>query len=152
MKKILIALDYHPSAELIAQKGYEIARAFNASVAIVHVITDAAWYAQDYSPIMGFQGNYTNVTNELVDGIKSEAEKYLSATVAHLGDNNITTKVLDGDTSDAVLQFSREWEADLIVLGSHSHHGLEKIFGTDNALSILKGSMVPVLAIPTSKS
>lgn len=150
MKKILIALDYHPSAEGIAKKGYEIARAFNASVAIVHVITDAAWYAQEYSPIMGFQGNYTNVTNELVDSIKTEAEKYLAATVAHLGDNTIATKVLDGDTADAILEFSKEWNAELIVLGSHSHHGFEKIFGTDTALSILKGSKVPVLAIPSS--
>lgn len=144
----MIALDYHPSAEIIASKGQQLAKAFNADVAIVHVITDAAWYAQEYSPIMGYQGNYTSATSELAENIKFEAEKYLAATVAHLGDQAIITRVLDGDTSDAILDFSKEWNADLIVLGSHSHHGLEKIFGTDNAVYIIKHATIPVLAIP----
>lgn len=149
MKKILIALDYNPAAEQVAETGYAIAKSMQAQVNIVHVITEAAWYAMDYSPIMGYQGGYTTGTNEVMQDIKKEAENFLTATVNHLGDKNIISTILDGDTSSAIIRHSNEWSADLIVLGSHSHHGIERLFSTDVANYIVKHSKVPVLIVPT---
>jgi nucleotide-binding universal stress UspA family protein len=57
--------------------------------------------------------------------------------------------VLQGETADAIIKCSIDWKADLIVLGSHSHHGLDKLFSTHVANYILKHSKVPLLAIPT---
>jgi nucleotide-binding universal stress UspA family protein len=151
MKKVLIAIDYNPSAQKVAETGYAIAKAMHAELSIVHVIADAAYYAMDYSPIMGYQGGYTTGTIEVLEDIKKEAQNFLAATVSHLGDNTITTAVLDGETIDAILQYSIEWNADLIVLGSHSHHGFEKLFGVDVATHVLKHSKVPVLAVPTDE-
>ncbi|MBS1742044.1 MAG: universal stress protein [Bacteroidetes bacterium] len=150
MKKVLITLDYSPAAQIVAETGYSIAQKMDASICIVHVITDAAWYAMDYSPIMGYQGGYTSGTNEVLADIKQEAENFLNATAKHLGGSNITTKVLEGETTDAIIEYSKEWNADLIVMGSHSHHGLDRIFGTDVATYILKHAQIPVLAIPTA--
>jgi nucleotide-binding universal stress UspA family protein len=77
MKKILIAIDYTPSAEKVAETGYALAKALKAEVAIVHVITEPAFYAMDYSPIMGYTGGYTTGTVEILDGITKEAENFL---------------------------------------------------------------------------
>ena len=151
MKKILIAIDYNPWAQKVAETGYAIAKAMQAELSIVHVITDAAYYAMDYSPIMGYQGGYTTGTIEVLEDIKKEAQNFLAATVLHLGDNNITTMVLDGETTDAILKYSVEWNADMIVIGSHSHHGLEKLFGTHVATHVLNHSKVAVLAVPTDE-
>ena len=53
MKKILIALDYNPSAEKIAEAGYALAKATNAAVILMHVVADPVYYSNlDYSPIM----------------------------------------------------------------------------------------------------
>jgi nucleotide-binding universal stress UspA family protein len=149
MKKILIAIHYSPSAEKVADTGYALSKALKAEVAIVHVITEAAFYAMDYSPIMGYKGAYTAGTVEVLDDITKEAENFLAAAVKHLGDPGITTMILQGKTADAIIQCSVEWNADLIVLGSHSHHGLERLFSTDVASYILKHSTIPILAIPT---
>ena len=149
MKKILIALDYTPSAEKVAETGYALAKALHAEVALIHVITEPAYYAIDYSPIMGYKGGYTTGAFEMVADIKKEAENFLAASVKHLGDNSITTRVLEGETTDAIIKYSIEWNADLIVLGSHSYHGFDKLFGTDIASFILKHSKIPLLAIPT---
>ena len=91
MKKILIAIDYTPSAEKVAETGYALATALKAEVAIIHVITEAAFYAMDYSPIMGYNGGYTTGTIEMAEDIKKEAENFLAASVKHLGDNSIAT-------------------------------------------------------------
>ena len=149
MKKIVIAIDYSPAAEKVAETGYALGRALKAEIVIVHVITEAAFYAMDYSPIMGYKGTYTSGAAEVVDDIPKEAESFLAATVRHLGDDKISTKVLQGNTADAIINYSVEWEADLIVLGSHSHHGLSKLFGTDLATHLIKHSKIPILAIPT---
>ena len=73
MKKILIAVDFTPAAQKVAETGYAVAKAMQAEVALVHVIADAAWYAAEYSPIMGYVGGYTAGTVALVDDIKKEA-------------------------------------------------------------------------------
>lgn len=149
MKKVLIAIDYTPAAQKVAETGYTIAKALHADITLVHVITEAAFYAIDYSPIMGFKGNYTDGAKEVVMDIKNEARLFLDAAVQHLGDSSINTMILEGETTEAILTSSKDGKADLIVLGSHSHHGLERIFGTDTAAYILKHSSVPLLAVPT---
>lgn len=151
MKKILIAINYNPSAEKVAQTGYAIAKSLNAEVALAHVITEAAFYAMDYSPIMGYTGGYTTGTQEVVNDIKTETASYLTAAAKHLGDEKITTLVLEGDTAEAILECIKDWNADLLVIGSHSHHGLDRLFGTDVAHHILKHSAIPLLIIPTDE-
>jgi nucleotide-binding universal stress UspA family protein len=55
MKKILIAIDYNPTAQNIAQTGYSLAKSMNAEVTLLHVVADYTYYSSlDYSPILGF--------------------------------------------------------------------------------------------------
>jgi nucleotide-binding universal stress UspA family protein len=103
----------------------------------------------EYSPIMGYQGGYTAGTIAVAEDIKKEAEDFLAATVKHLGDNSIQTKVLEGETTDEILTYSKEWNADLIVIGSHRHKGLERLLVTDVAVYLLKHSKIPLFTIPT---
>ena len=56
MKKVLIALDYNPCAQKVAETGYVYAEAMNAEISIIHAITDIAYYNMEYKPIMGFKG------------------------------------------------------------------------------------------------
>lgn len=150
MKKILIAIDYNSTAQYVAETGYAIAKAMQADVILVHVFAEAAYYAREYSPIMGYSGNYTDGTAALVEDIKEEASSFLSNTALHLGDENIKTKVLEGETTEAILDYSKECEVDLIVIGSHRHKGLEKLIVTDEAVHMVKHSTIPLLIIPTS--
>ena len=45
MKKILIAVDYDPSAETIARQGYQLAKSMNAQVVLLHVVADSTYYS-----------------------------------------------------------------------------------------------------------
>ena len=150
MKKILIALDYNPSAEKVAETGYAIAKAVQAEVTLVHVITDPSYYAIEYSPIMGYQGGYTSGITAIVDDIKKEAENFLAASVKHLGDNNINTMVLDGEAPGSILDYAKDWKADLVVMGSHRHHGIYRFLIPDIAVDAVKHSTIPLYIIPTA--
>lgn len=149
MKKIIIAIDYNPAAEKVAEAGHAIARSLNAPVVLVHVIAEPAFYAMEYSPVMGYQGAYTEGTAEVVEEIKKEAEAFLASSVKHLGDDSIQTAVLDGKIDEAIIQYAKEQKADLIIMGSHRHSGIDRLFLSDVAVNVLRHSPIPLLTIPT---
>jgi len=149
MKKILIALDYNPAAQKVAETGQLLAKALGADLVLAHVIAEPAYYALEYSPIMGYQGAYTDSTAGIGEEIKEEATSFLAATASHLGDPSLKTMILEGDVEEALLDYAESENADLIVLGSHRHHGIDRILSPDLAVHLLRHSKIPVLSVPT---
>jgi len=152
MKKVCIALDTSPSAAKIAELGYSYAKALNAEVTLVHVINDISYYSMNYDPIMGYAGFLTNDAIELVEDLRKESEKFLTASVKHLKNDTIKTAVLEGDPADAILEFATSWEADLIVMGTHSRSALANLLMGSNAIEVIKHSKIPTLIIPTKEN
>ena len=71
--KVLIALDYNPTAKKVAELGFSMAKSMNAEIVLLHVAIDPVLYsASGYSPIMGFTGYDYNpeMMSESVQGLK----------------------------------------------------------------------------------
>ncbi len=150
MKKVIIALDYDPSAEKVARLGYEVANAMNASVVLLHVINEPSYYeSSSYSPIMGFVGFSAPDILEIDKGLYSEALRFLEESKKHLGDESIETSVLEGDFSEAIYTIIDNSQADLLVMGTHRRTGIEKLLIGNLAEKILNRIKIPLLAVPT---
>jgi len=154
MKKILIALDYDPTAEKIAETGYALATAMKAEVVLVHVIAEPAYYsAMEYS-IMGFTGfrGFSDVNIPVVvDEFKKETQRFLDQSKEHLGDASIKTLVMEGVFADSILEAAKSESADIIVMGSHGRGGLDKLIMGSVAEKVLHHSSVPLFIIPTKE-
>ena len=151
MKKILISIDYNPTAQDVAKKGYELAQSMNAEVTLLHVVADYTYYSSlDYSPIMGFDSfsNLGVLQTNTVTELQNAAEDYLNKTKSSLGDDSIKIIVKDGDSGQAIINAAKEYEADVIVMGSHSRRGLEKILMGSVAEKVLRNSTLPLFIIP----
>jgi nucleotide-binding universal stress UspA family protein len=154
MKKVLIALDYDPTAQKIAESGYSLAKAMGAEVFLLHVISDPVYYAsRDYSPIMGFNGymDMGSIQKDSIEGLKEASNHYLDKTKKHLNDDAIQTMVREGDFADAILKAAKEIHADLIVIGTHSQKWLEKIVMGSVTEKVLKHTSIPLFLVPTKK-
>ncbi len=152
MKKILIALDYNPSAEKIAETGYALAKATDAEVILIHVVAEPNYYSTlDYSPIMGYTGFSSPDTMLLVDmeEVKNASRDFLEQSKKHLGDEGITTMVGEGDCAEAILKAGADLNVDIIVMGTHSRRGLDKILMGSIAEKVLHHSEIPLFIIPT---
>lgn len=152
MKNVLIALDYNPSAEKIAETGHSLAMAMNASITLIHVMADPIYYSSmDYSPIMGYTGFNAVDMLQIEDGIqlRKAAQDFLDQTKSHLQDESITTLIAEGDCARAILEAAAEFNINIIVLGSHSRSGLEKILMGSITEKVLHHSKVPMFIIPT---
>ena len=154
MKKILIALDYDSSAQKIAESAYELVKGMNAQAILLHVISDASHYASvNYSPVMGFDmfNSMDMMQPDSTENLKKAAKQYLLKTIEHLGDGTIQVIVKEGDYGDMILDTAKELGVDIIVMGTHSRHGLDKLLMGSVAEKVLHKTTVPLYIIPVKK-
>jgi nucleotide-binding universal stress UspA family protein len=154
ISKVLIALDYNPTAQKVAEVGFSMAKSMNAEVVLLHVIIDPVFYASSgYSPIMGFNGYMDMVPMQLdsVDELKNATLHYLDKSKQHLGDKTIQTIVKEGDFADSILETAKELKADIIVIGSHSRKWLENIVMGSVTEKVLHHTSIPLFIVPTKK-
>lgn len=152
MKNVLIALDYNPSAQKVAEIGHKLAKAMKARTILLHVISDATYYSSlNYSPIMGFGGfsSVDTVQTDAAEDLKKVAQNYLDKSKQHLGDEKIQTVLKNGVFGETILNTAAELNVDIIVMGTHSRRGLEKIIMGSVAENVLHHSLIPVFIIPT---
>ena len=153
-KKVLIALDYNPTAQKVAEVGFSMAKAMNAEVILMHVISDPVYYSSaEYSPVMGFNGFLESGQWQLnsIDGLKKASQQFLNKSKLHLGDKTIQTLVKEGDFAESILQTAKDMHADIIVMGSHSRKWLENILIGSVTEKVLHNTSIPLFIIPTKK-
>ena len=154
MKNILIALDYAPNAQKVAEMGYSIGENNSSSITLLHVVSHPSYYGNsDYDPIMGF-GGYLNLdakSPDILNEVKEASQNYLNQTKQHLGDATIHTIVAEGNVAETILQIAKEQHADIIVMGSHSKRWLENILMGSITEQVLHHTSIPLYIIPTKK-
>ncbi len=147
-------MDYDPTAQKIAETGYAFAKSMGAQIILLHVTSDYVYYSSlDYSPILGYDSfsNLGMLQTNTIDELHKAAEGYLDTTRKFLGDPAIQTIVKDGDFGDVILETANEMNVDIIVMGTHSRRGLDKILMGSVAEKVLRHSSVPLFIIPTKK-
>jgi nucleotide-binding universal stress UspA family protein len=152
--KVLIAMDYNPTAQTVAEAGYRFAKSMDAAITLLHVISDPVYYySVEYSPIMGFNGFIDPglVQRKDVHNLKKAALEFLYKSRNHLGDESITTMVAEGDFAESIMETAKSIGADIIVLGSHSRKWLENILTGSVTEYLIRHSRIPLLIIPTKK-
>lgn len=155
MKKVLIALDNNDSAKKIAKEGYALAQAMHAQTILLHVTSDSTYYSSlNYSPILGFD-NFSNldiVQTETVQELKRTAADYLDNLKMTLDDEAIETIVREGDYAENILLTAQKMNADVIVMGTHSRKGLDKVLLGSVAENVLHHAIIPLYIIPLKSS
>lgn len=154
MDKILIALDYDPTAQKVAETGHALGKAMQARVVLVHVISDAQHYATIKYPVMGF-GGYMNIDPKQVDLIdkqlKQASKDFLDQTKNHLYDKTIQTLVTEGDPAESILEMAKATSVDVIVMGSHSRKRLARTLMGSVTEKVMRHTCVPMFIVPIKK-
>lgn len=152
MKRFLIAIDYNPVSEKVVQEGYQLAKSLGAEVCLIHVLDDAGLYQAQYPTFLGYDG-YTGIgpDYDLALELHNIAEDFLEKAASHLGDPKVKTHLAEGDTAKALLHYAEQWNADVIVMGTHSHSVLEKLLMGTVAEKVLEKTKIPVYMVPVKE-
>lgn len=154
MKKVLIALDYDPSAQKIAETGFALAKAMTAELILLHVVSSPMYYSSEaYSPIMGFGGYLGTdfLQPDVMADLKNTSFDFLNKTKQHLNDSTIQTEVKEGSAAESILEVAKELHVDIIVMGSHSKKWLDKILMGSVTEKVLQHTAIPLFIIPIRK-
>ena len=151
IKKVLIGIDNSKIAEHAAAYGFELAHAFKAQVGLVHVIEPAIMpITGNVDPMLG--GTMQDIPGndlELMD-IQNQASKRVVDHIAEKfgKDASITHFTEFGDTADGILEAGKEFNADVIVVGTHSRSGLDRLLMGSVAEHVVRHATVPVFVVP----
>lgn len=136
-KHILLTTDLHEENKKAAIRALKLAKENKAKLTFIHVVEPLPAYA------IGYFGS-VNIEMELLE----EAKRNLAELVKDLNVPDSTQLVEMGSVKVVILRTAEELGADLIVVGSHGRHGLEKLVGS-TATSLLHGALCDVLVVHT---
>jgi len=152
MKKILIALDYDPTAQQVAETGFKLAKSLCAEVVLLHVITNDEYYTTTgQSPVPGFDsiGPWKLLLD--TEDLSEQLQKSLEEIKNKLGNENTQILIKEGDFAKSILETAKEMELKIIVMGSHSRKWLEDIVMGSVTEKVIKHTSIPVFIVPTGK-
>lgn len=151
IRKILIAIDDSKYAENAAAYGFEMARLLKADVGLVNIVEPIAFPASGNDVMTGMPFDGVSVTDEAaIMKVQSEsAESIIQQTIKKFAsDLQVTNFTEYGSTAEGILSCSKEFQAELVVLGTHSRTGLDRLLMGSVAEYVVRHSEVPVLVVP----
>ncbi|MFQ6045246.1 MAG: universal stress protein [Gemmatimonadales bacterium] len=144
VQRVLVALDLSSAADPTLDVAREFAGLFGASVRALHVVEPLPLL--DELPV---QVRYQ-------DYVRQSEERFEEIVSAHAADGELERAVCAGIPSSVVAEVANEWNADLLVVGSHGKGWVDRMLigsTTERLINRLPASMmvVPVPA-PTERS
>ncbi len=142
-KRIVVPVDGSATANKALMVAVQMAHDSGGSVRIIHVI-EGSNYISGAMQSEGFASG--------ADSIHLAAQKILDDALALAQPSGVAadTKLFDtfdGRLADAVGNAAIDWQADLIVVGTHGRRGIGRILMGSGAEQIMRQAPIPVLVI-----
>ncbi len=153
IKKILIGVDDSPFAEHAAKYGFDIAHSFKAKVGLVHIVEPLFFPpANSMDPLSG--PTTTGVDEVEIMNVQNDASENLIERFIKkfAGDLQVTHFNEMGNTADGIISCSKDFNADLIVIGTHSRSGIDRLLMGNVAEHVVRHAEVPVLVVPMKEA
>ncbi|MDY0780858.1 universal stress protein [Tenacibaculum sp. IB213877] len=141
MKKILIPIDFSPSAENACKLASKIARKNNSEIHILHAV-EIPTGVIDLS-----LGNSFSIPESMFY-IRKLRDRMLEYKKEFFSKNPIVIHSIRFQTPfDGIQSYSKKISANLIVMGSKGHNKLDEILIGSNTEKIVRNSDIPVLVV-----
>jgi universal stress protein A len=139
-KKILVAIELHKATDdVLAKSALEIAKKVGASIVLVHAIEHVGSYGGLYG---------IDMVAEIEEKLLLVAKKEMGKLGDKLGLSKKDVVVEFGSAKVVVASEAEKTGADLIIVGSHGHHGLHTLLGS-TANAVLHRAHCDVLVVRT---
>lgn len=137
MKTILVPVDFSKYSENALKVAVQIAKKQNASIVAVHMmgLSEANLTKEDNS----MEGMF------FIKLTQKRFEEFLDKE--YLKGVSIETTVKNYKVFSELDDLAQEYQADLIIMGSHGSSGLQEVFVGSNTEKVVRSSQTPVLVI-----
>ncbi len=137
MKKILVAHDGSKSSDKALRKGFEIAKRFDSTVAVISVVPEL--YLSELMEM-----DRLRIVETLTEEARKTLQKIEKTTK---GVKSLKTLIRQGNPSEEILKAAGKMRADLIVTGSHGRRGAQKFLLGSVSSKIVDHAACSVLVV-----
>jgi nucleotide-binding universal stress UspA family protein len=144
--KILFPVDLSESSQKLVPYVTLMARKFGSEIHLLFVARVFEYFSGIYVP----HPSISKFEDEVVQGAKKRIKEFTEEYFSDFPETE--AKVVAGDISEEILNYTVSNGIDLLILGTHGRKGLEKVFFGSVAEKVAKTSPVPVLLINPYKA
>lgn len=134
-RHILLATDLMKDSARVVHKALEMAKCNEAKLSIVHVV----------EPLPGY-GYAFIVPAEMEGQLLEEAKKQIAQLGEKLSISETDRYIQIGSTRVEITELAKRIKADLIIIGTHSRHGLAILLGS-TANGVVQSAPCDVLTV-----
>lgn len=139
-KRILIAIDNSSYSMKAAKVGFSLAHILKATVGLLYVVDRT-------KEVISADLGITPQQSQTV--LLNEAEKTIEQYIRlYNGVDQIERFTPEGFPEQEIINISKEWEADVIVMGTHGRSGIGKMLTGSVAEYVIRHATMPVLITP----
>lgn len=135
---ILLATDLLDDNAVVMERAVEMVGHYGSQLSVLHVVESVPIYFGNELVLPEMQA----IERQLVAAAREE----MVSVAQKLGIAGERCHVQVGVTKLEILSFAEKQRVDLIVIGSHSRHGLERLLGS-TARTVLNSAPCDVLAV-----
>lgn len=139
-KKILVPVDFSEASTILVPYAKYLGEKLEAEVHLLYVVRSLDYFGGFYVPHTSIK----KFEEEIMRGAEKRMENFVED---HFEGFPVKTHILIGDAGTEILNFARQENFDLIVMGTHGRKGLDKIIFGSVADRVVKGASCPVLTI-----
>ena len=144
LKHILVATDFGEPSGAALNYGRNLARAFGATLHVLHVVDDVTSRAAAASA--GFGIDFERMQIEMEQGARAEIDAQLSDEDRR--ELHAKTVVLTSTTpAVSIVQYARDAHANLIIVGTHGRGAMAHLFLGSVAERVVRMAPCPVLTV-----
>jgi len=143
-KRIIVALDGSETSTKALTAALNLARQGGGRVRLVHVVEELA-YLGGFDPYGTSSGDLIKVIRE--NGAKVLSDGVAIAQAAGVEADTVLYDNFGERLAEVMADAARQWEADLIVVGTHGRRGMGRVLMGSGAEQIIRLAPVPVLVI-----
>jgi nucleotide-binding universal stress UspA family protein len=145
-KRILVAIDGSETSEHAFDTALQLARDDDAQLQPLYVVDNPlmAYDASGYDPTI------------LRDAFVEEGQRLMADALARMKHENVAgaPRIVDvapvgEDISERIRTSANEFNADLLVLGTHGRRGFKRLFLGSVAERVVRSASLPVLLVPS---
>jgi nucleotide-binding universal stress UspA family protein len=143
MKKInniVVPVDFEKNTQKLIDFAIDMASQLDSEVSFFHGVE---YIAMGEMALGNF--SYTDYTSERVKAAKKALEEIVENATGKC--KTCRSKVVVGDVVDEVIDYAKNQNAHMIIMGTHGKRGIEKILLGSVADRVLKSAHCPVLVM-----
>jgi nucleotide-binding universal stress UspA family protein len=137
--EILVPTDGSDAAAAALDHAFAVADSFDATVHALYVV-EAAAIAHEAPELP---------LDRLRETLRGEGETALDDLTTRASERgvDVTRALVEGIAEDAILDYVDDEDIDLVVMGTHGRHGLDRFLVGSVTERVLRRSAAPVLAV-----